>query len=406
MMTNVNEQFKSNSLILVVDDTPLNLQLIGNIFRYEGYKFECVRNGMQALEKAHALKPKLVVLDILMQDMDGYEVCRKLKACNDTKDIPVVFLTAKTDRDDIVKGLNYGAVDYITKPFCPDELIARLNTHLSLLYAKEKLTEQNSHLVRIAKELLHTRNDNEIKNTQLLELNSELNKKAYTLNQLNSTKDKLLSILAHDLKGSFTGFLGLTELLNSNNINHDEIKSISKRLNDSAKSIYGLIENLLEWSKANNLEYKKSQLDLESIVNNTATLFSENIINKNIDFKLETFGPVTIFSDEKIITTILRNLISNAVKFTPYAGKIRIRISQQDNRIKIEVIDNGIGINQDLLNYLFNPTDRISTLGTEKESGIGLGLSFSQELAQKLGTQIDVASEEGKGSNFYFYLNK
>jgi two-component system sensor histidine kinase/response regulator len=189
--------------ILIVDDTPANLLLLGQILKDNGYKVRPVPSGSMALQVAEKEKPDLILLDIMMPEMDGFEVCSRLKKNEDLKDVPIIFISALNNTNDIVKAFKSGGADYINKPFQAEEVIARVTTHLKIYQQRKELQE------------------------------------------INATKDKFFSIIAHDLRGPLSGFMSLTEMMadESFNLTSDEKKELTVDLSHSARNIYNLLEN-------------------------------------------------------------------------------------------------------------------------------------------------------------------
>ena len=223
--------------ILIVDDIPDNLKVLGDILKGKGYKVRPVLNGVMALQVAEKEKPDLILLDIMMPDMDGYEVSRKIQENELLKDIPVIFISALNDTNDIVKAFAAGGVDYITKPFKAEEVKARVATHLKIRQQKLRLQE------------------------------------------LNSEKVKFFSILAHDLRGPLGGLMMLAEMMKDNSLDLTpaQKQELTINLSDSASNIYNLLENLLQWSQIQNghLKYKPEILNINSIINDCIKILEE-----------------------------------------------------------------------------------------------------------------------------------
>lgn len=308
-------------------------------------------NGNQAINTAIKKKPDLILLDVAMPDMDGFEVCKRLKENPETEKIPIIFLTAKTETDDIVKGFDLGAVDYITKPFKTAELLARVKTHLELKRSRDIISEQISQLEK-----------------------------------LNEDKDKFISLISHDLRGPFTGFLGLTKFLheNLNTFTPEEIKEVAKELHNSLLRQYQLLENLLDWSKIQigKVKINKQKIDLSEIVNNKIELFQTSAKSKNIELVSSIKPETYIFADSVMISSVIHNLISNAIKYTKERGKITLNSSEKDNYVEVSVSDTGIGISKENLEKLFQPGEIFSTPGTKMEKGTGLGLLIAKEMVE------------------------
>jgi len=357
---------KKNLTILIVDDNPENLGVLGSIIDESGYTPCFSTNGVEALRYVKEKHPSLILLDIMMPDMNGFEVCRLIKQDPTLADIPIIFLTAKTEKDDVIAGLELGAVDYVTKPFSQKELLTRINTHLELQATKEKLRESLA------------------------------------------TKDKLFSIIGHDLSNIFFGLQGYAELLKTDEEMQSDIETKKRdiqKLIQVANEGYDLLMNLLNWSKSQTgkLRANPTTLVLKDAVYRNIELQHDQANSKNITISGVIDNNILIFVDANMFDTILRNLISNALKFTQEYGKIQITAEQvEDNLIEIVVSDTGIGIKD--IDKLFRIDIKARTHGTAGEKGNGLGLVLCKELIEKCDGTIEVNSEVGKGSKFFVRL--
>ncbi len=382
-MNNSFTELPRKPLILIVDDIPKNLQVLSSILSNYGYQISFASNGKQALSVIKTSKPDLILLDIMMPEMDGFEVCKILKEKEDTANIPVIFLTGKSETTDIIKGLKIGAVDYVTKPFNSTELTIRVKTHLELKLARDSIIEY-------VKELKQTQDE---------------------LKQANANKDKFFSIIAHDLRGPFSGFLGLSELLTTefDRLEKIEIVQIGESLNKAAKRVFELIENLLEWSRAQmgRIEFTPVQINLQEAIDRISKIFKATANNKDISLENNVDDDIIVFADNNMLNTILRNLTSNALKYTVRGGKITYSSNaQDDNSIEINVTDTGVGMKEEVMEKLFRIDVKHSTPGTEKEQGTGLGLLLCKEFVEKHNGKISVKSVLNQGSTFTFTLPK
>ena len=351
--------------ILIVDDVPANLKVLGEILKAEGYKVRPVTNGLQAIQVAERERPDLILLDIMMPNINGYEVCRQLKEKPQLNDIPIIFISALNDISDIVKAFTSGGVDYINKPFQAEEVIARVATHLKIAQQKQEL------------------------------------------NRLNNDKDNFIRILAHDLKSPFNALLGITDMLSENIRKYDinKIEHFVNILNNSVHTTYNLLEDILMWAKSQSgkFPYEPQNLSFTSICFETLEILKPNASAKNISINLFV-DDIRVFADINMLKTVMRNLVANAIKFTRSGGKIDIRAERTDSNITVSVSDNGIGIPPKLLVKLFDFSKIYTTAGTAKESGTGFGLILCKEFIEKHGGTISVESEVGKGSTFYFTI--
>lgn len=252
----------------------------------------------------------------------------------------------------------------------------------------------------------------EVKNKKLLSLNNEIKELAESLDELNATKDKFFSIIAHDLKSPFSSIFGLSEsLLEEHNSMDDGARQIFiERLYNSSKKIYKLLENLLTWAQIQRgaIQIKPEPFKICDLINGIKMLLSESINKKNLKIEMHCADKCKIWADKNMIETIIRNLLSNAIKFTPTGGQITI--SAEINRgfdtprAIFSIKDTGIGIPSNIKENLFNPTKNESTPGTEKETGTGLGLLLCKEFVEKHGGNIWLESELGEGSIFHFTI--
>lgn len=228
------------------------------------------------------------------------------------------------------------------------------------------------------------------------------------LKELNATKDKFFNIVAHDLKNPFTSLLGATELLSSNieNMDKEKIKKLAQILNDSSKSGYAILLNLLDWSRSQTglIKINLQKLNLAKLLEDNISDMRLNLLEKQIHFSLEINEEIIIIADKNMLNTILRNLLSNAAKFTYRGGNVSIRAEKSGKKVVVSIKDNGIGISADNIDKLFRIDSKYTRPGTEKEGGTGLGLKLSKEFVEKLGGKIWASSVEKKGSEFCFSL--
>jgi signal transduction histidine kinase len=368
---NRTDQYIPN--ILIVDDVPDNLKVLSGILKDNGYKIRPVLNGQLALEVAENEKPDLILLDIMMPEMDGYEVCRRLKENPKLKDIPVIFISALNETRDIVIAFKSGGVDYITKPFQADEVLARVNTHLQLRRQSTELQEQSK-----------------------------------KLQELIVTKDKFFSIIAHDLKSPFNSIIGFSEILmeNAQVRNFDVIEDYSKIILKSAKRAMNLLANLMEWSRSQTgrMNFNPVSLEMVNLITEIELLFHGIADQKSIRLILDIPSSAPVYADKDMINTILRNLISNAIKFTAVGGEIIVSVQDKPEELTVSIRDSGVGMKKEMIDKIFRIDSNSSTLGTNNEEGTGLGLILCKEFVEKHGGKITVESEEGKGSEFSFTI--
>lgn len=365
------EKQETKPKVLVVDDSEFELQLVDFILQEKNYQTVLAGNGTDALIILETLTPDLILLDIMLPDFDGFEVCKKLKTIDKLKDIPVIFFTSLSNIDDIVKGFEAGGVDYVTKPFNTDELLVRIKTHLDLINSKRKIELQ-----------------------------------ARELSQANALKDKMFSVISHDLRSPVSSiklaldFISKGLVKPTDELFNETIKGLVKTTDEA----YILLENLLGWAKSqsNILTVYPESLDLKPLASSIAGLLKLTCENKKISIENNIPEGITVFADMQMIQSVLRNLLSNALKFTPENGSIEMNALEMNTEVIISIKDSGVGISESSLKRIFDQDQPVKTLGTNKESGSGLGLILCKDFVEKNGGRIWVESEKGKGSTFSF----
>lgn len=371
------------STLLVVDDTPENLDVLIAYLTDYGFTILVAQSGEEAIGLVEQFRPDIILLDVMMPNgIDGFETCKHLKNMEVTKDIPIIFMTALSDTLDKIKGFDIGGVDYITKPLHHEEVFARVKTHLTIRKLQQKVQAQN---VRLEKQ-----------NEQLKEL--------------NASKDKFFSIVAHDLRNPLQVLLGYSELIliNIDNYNKKEFRKFVEIIQKSTKNIHTLLENLLMWSRIQKgmMEHNPQQSNIRDILEENVNFLSPNAEQKQITLTNSIEGQGTVYADKNMINVVVRNLISNALKFTDAGGTVRVSAVENEKFVKVSVFDTGIGISKGNLKELFRIDVTHNNIGTAGEKGSGLGLILCKELVEKNNGIIGVESEVGKGSTFTFTIPK
>ncbi len=348
--------------ILIVDDIHQNISVVDAVLSLEGYAIDYRSNGKEAIEAVEENQYDLILMDIMMPVMDGLTATKEICSKSPENKIPIIFLTAKVDKESLRKAFEYGGVDYITKPFNTSELLARVKTHLNL------------------------------------------KKQQHDLIELNATKNKFFSIISHDLRSPFNSIIGLTETLaeDIDTLDKEEISNLAKSINSTTKDTYFLLDNLLEWSRTQTQQTKVNPVSvfLPDLVADLFELLEGQALMKKINLELKIRNELTVFADHRMIETTFRNLISNAIKFTKAGGKIIIQIEKQGEMALAKVIDNGIGISENDIKKLFDLKVGYKSKGTGNEIGTGLGLLLCKEFVETNGGKIWVESQVGKGSTF------
>jgi len=354
-----------NFFVLLVDDHHTDIRILETLLKNSGCSLKIAFNGSEALNIVQKEKPGLILLDMVMPLMNGCEMCRQLKDAPETKDIPVIVLSEKPEPDDIMMWLNMGAADYIRTPFIEQEFLARVKTHLTLKKMKEELEE-------------------EIK-----------------------TKNKFFSIISHDLRSSLSVILGFTEILQHSReiISAAESDELLVDIRHTAANTLELLDNLLQWAKSQNhgIRFNPGKLDLKSLVSETLNASAEMASGKNIILS-SAVKPVTVTGDRNMLLLILRNLLSNAIKFTNDGGNVIVRTVVVNGHVKVKVTDTGVGIAPDKLKKLLQLESAVSTPGTRKEQGNGMGLILCREFILHQGGDFGIDSSPGKGTTAWFTI--
>jgi light-regulated signal transduction histidine kinase (bacteriophytochrome) len=354
--------------ILVVDDTPENLRLLMGILAEQGYRVRPVPSGTRALSTVQIELPDLILLDIKMPDMSGYEVCEQLKADDRTRDIPIIFLSALNKVEDKVKGFEVGGVDYITKPFQVEEVLARVKTHLTLQHMRKALEQ---------------------KNVEFEAVNKELRDFAY--------------IVSHDLKAPLRGITQLVHWLVQDYANAFDEKGqeMTELLCHRVKRMGHLIDGILEYSRAGRIEETHEQIDLNTLVNDVIEMITPP---ESMQIAVENDLP-TVFGDRTRLEQVFQNLFSNAVKFMDKPeGKITIGCLDDGAFWKFSVADNGPGIDEKDHEKIFQIFQILAS--SDEQESTGVGLAIVKKIVEFYGGEIWVESTVGEGSTFLFTLSK
>lgn len=368
---NVSEE----SLVLIVDDNPQNLKVLGNLLREKGYRLAAAQNGTQALDFVGNKHPDIILLDYMMPDLNGIEVCEKIKSNEDSKDIPIIIVTGVTDTWNKVQAFTVGAVDYITKPFEKEEVLARVNTHL-----------ENSRLTK-----------------QLMKANHELQ-------NLNALKNRFLGMAAHDLRTPLSVIKGYSALLASvklGSVTKNQEKLLNA-INRSSNYMLNLVESLLDVSAI-----ESGQLDLVLEPGSLKDLVEDRLLTidilaqkKDISLEASLEEVHDIKFDSNRIAQVIDNLLSNAIKYSTPGSKIIITLKESTQFAQLSVQDEGPGISREDQTKLFGDFQRLGTRPTSGEKSYGLGLSISQAIAKAHQGNVSFQSEVEVGSTFTLNLPK
>lgn len=366
--------------ILMVDDAPSNLRLLADLLGSHGYEVAEAPSGPVALKMVQANPPNLILLDIFMPGMDGYQVCQQLKADESTREIPVIFISALSDTDNIVKGFEVGGVDYIIKPFKFREVLARVENHLLLVQQRKEI------------ETLRQQD-------------------RQSFEALNRMKDEFIRMATHDLRNPLNVILGYTSVLGRLEIVETQQKLRDESLQaiqHNVQKMRGLVTDILDVAQVETgTGLTFAPLSLKAFLEKSLADFYVVAQQKQITLRFvppESDAEVSV--DGHYMARVVDNLVSNAIKYTPSSGTVTVTACLEGEYAVIRIADTGIGIAQDDLPHLFDAFYRVSHVQHEDIEGSGLGLSIVKTIVEKHGGQIAVESEPGKGSTFSIRLPK
>jgi signal transduction histidine kinase len=352
-----------HSRVLLVDDDPINLIVVSGLLTPEGYTLSEASSGEEALSVCETFKPDLVVMDVRLPGIDGFDTCRELIRRYGSEAPPVIFVTARNTDDDVIAGFQAGGVDYLTKPVSEREAIARIRTHLA-----------NRHLVR-------------------------------QLAQALSHKNRLLGIAAHDLRNPLASIRGLAQHLNEGALGQltPEQQEVIAMFHDASNTMLTLVNELLDVSviEAGQLKLRIAPTNLTELVTKSVHLNSVNAASKNTTI---TFVPghseVQANLDAAKIRQVVDNLLSNAVKYSPLGSAVSISVSKQDNAIVIAVRDQGPGIPEQERSQLFKEFGTLSVQSTGGEKSTGLGLAICRRIVEAHNGSITALNLPERGCEF------
>ncbi|MGA1409322.1 MAG: response regulator [Prochlorotrichaceae cyanobacterium] len=364
--------------VLIVDDIPTNLQMLMEILK-EDYAVVTATSGEKALQLAAKFpQPDLILLDVMMPGMDGYEVCTQLKSNPQTQAIPIVFITALSEAGNEAQGFELGCIDYITKPFSPTVIKARLKSHLAIQQLNRELWQKNEQLARVTR-----------------------------------LKDEFLANMSHELRTPLNAILGMTEALQDSTFGpvQDQQTKALRTVERSAFHLLALINEILDLAKieSGNVELDRSDVNVGQICLSSMTFVEQQAYKKRIQLQQQIPSLLpALYVDEIRVRQVLINLLTNAVKFTPEGGTVTLQVTclpptnptSDRSVLRIEIIDTGIGIDPENLPKLFQPFVQIDSALNRQQTGTGLGLALVKQIVELHGGEVGVTSSLGQGSCF------
>ena len=360
--------------LLVVDDVQTNVLLLKALLSKDGYGILVANNGQEALEVIRNENPDLILLDVMMPGMDGFEVAERLKSEEFRCEIPIIFLTALDDTQSIVNGFKLGVGDFISKPFRKEELMVRIKHQLSLVAARRIIEEKNEELRKTI-----------------------------------AGRDKMYSVIAHDLRSPMASMKMLLNTIMMS-VEKDKIDpdifDMLEMSNKTSEEVFSLLDNLLKWTKSQlgKLTVISQKLDISGLADGVVEVMNSVAEVKHIKLIRTDHESFFVYVDIEMIKSVLRNLISNAVKFSNPDSDIKVGIKAEDGKVIVSVTDSGKGIKKEDQHKLLKDSTHFTTYGTNSEEGSGLGLLLCRDFARKNGGELWFESEENLGSVFSFSL--
>ncbi|MGM9823654.1 MAG: response regulator [Muribaculaceae bacterium] len=364
----------SDYTILIVDDNQTNIILLQAILKRAKYNTVSATNGADALRIMQDMHPDLVLLDIMMPEMDGYEVARRKDEIEDIQSIPFLFVTALSDTNSMVKGFKAGCSDFITKPFNTEEILIRIHHQI--------INVENRRII---------------------------NSKNEELKSLIRNRDKLYAVVAHDLRSPLGTIKSVLDILDEN-LNSEiigfELYDLLHATTESADELFGLLENLLFWTRTQmgKLIFQPKEIKITDAVTDAikATSSMSNIHRIDISYSDNT-GNATVLADKNMITTVIRNILANAIKFSDEDSSIEIETKIVDNQLSCSITDHGCGMDDEVKQALQQQIS-ITTTGKHQEEGTGLGLTLCREFIRAHNGNLSFESEMNVGTTFTFTI--
>ncbi len=366
----------SNKVILVIDDSPLDRKLISKALERQNFKVFSAGSGEEGISMIGSVLPDLILLDIMMEGMDGLETCEKLKEMPECQNVAIIFMTGKTDSDSILQAFSEGASDYITKPYRIKEALARIETHLKV----RSLLQQHKAFIQ-------------------------------ALTKANSEKSKFLGIASHDLKNPLISINGLASFLASG-----KFGALSATQAEMASSIYeaseamlALVNDLFDVAliETGQLSVEIDEVDLYSVVKTSVNLYRVTAGKKDIEIEfIERDIPAKVRCDKRQVRRVMDNLLSNAIKFSEPNTKISVILESDKNWVFFRVADEGPGIPENEFDMLFGSFSKTSVKPTGGETSTGLGLNICKTVMQAHGGDIYAENLPEKGAQFSVQLHK
>ncbi len=363
-MTHKFEGTVALPVVMVIDDQIANVQVVGQLLTRADYDVVPVLDGREALAMAERSPPDLVLLDMRMPGVDGFDVLEGLQSMPQTRDVPVVFLTADQERESLTRAFSAGAVDYITKPFIPEELLARVRTHLDLKQARDRLA-------RVADE-----------------------------------RQKVAEIVSHDLRNHFGNILFSADMLCDPSLNDETRRRLAHSIRHSADAGVLFLQAFLDQQQERMHDLPLTPIRARVLLEEVADLLSHHSQSKGMQVRIDTGAAdgISLLAERAGTLHVLQNLLSNALKYAPPNSEIEMTAARQGKYARLTVLDRGPGITLKDRERLFQRYVRLSAQPTGGESSTGLGLALAKQRARTMGGDVWYDDREGGGASFTLEL--
>ena len=359
----------SDYKILVVEDSEMQFFVLKAILEREAFEVCWANNAHSALKILQQKKIDLILMDVVMTEMDGFELTEKLKLTENLQNIPILFVTSLNSPEDIIKGFDLGGCDYVTKPFNREELLRRIKHQITLIHSHRTISQQSAEL-KVAIE----------------------------------NRDKLYAILAHDLRSPISSLKMIFNILalktEDKEVSPQEYIDMLYSGSDIAEQLFCLLDNLLKWTKSSLglLNFVPQEFDLDDAIRGAVEVLLPTAKLKGISFDLQLAESAKIYFDVDIMKSILRNLLINAIKFSHPHAKIILNLRQEDDMVVFEVTDFGVGMSEETQELIRQRIYKNNGIGTIREEGTGLGLWIVQYFIQANQGEFYFRSKENEGS--------
>jgi len=353
----------NGAAVLVVDDQPANIRVVGQLLSEAGYDVVPALNGRDALELSRTSPPDLILLDMRMPGLDGFGTIAELKRCEDTRDIPVVFLTADSERENLVRAFSEGAVDYVTKPFVVEELLARVRNHVELKRARDRLA-------RVAEE-----------------------------------RQRVAEIVSHDLRNHFGNILFAADMIDPGASDHSLLR-LKQSIRASADAGMLFLQAFLDQNGRESTEGEgREALSVQALFESTVSLLSRQAEAKGMRLRIASDDPqAQVHCERAGALHVLQNMVSNAIKYAPPGSEIVLDTRAAGANLRLSVLDRGPGISAKDREKLFRRYVRLGSQPTGGESSTGLGLALAKQRARTMGGELWYDDREGGGAVFTLEL--